>query len=361
MSIVLFLPRDPDDPWQWLRVADGRVVARGEGLPEIADAPVTAVPPAESVTLHWAELPDRSPAQATAAARLLVAEASAASVADLHVAVGREPEGAERPIGVVSAEPMERWLALLAAQGIDPVALVPAPLLMPRPAEGWLRAELPGGAVVRGPGAGFADEPALTALVTGAQAPETLEPDALDAAIAAAAAEPPLNLRQGAFARRTRRAVDWALVRKLAVLVAVILAVTVAIDLVRLARYSIDASRAEAETERVARLALPRGSPQDGDPERLLGERLARLRGPGLGFTRMSAAVFAAVRDAGGSDVTRIAFDPVGELRVGLATDGEAKANAVKQALEAAGFEVTASPFAASGTRLNGELTVRAP
>lgn len=361
MSIVLFLPRNPDDPWRWLRVADGRVAERGEGLPEIGDALVTAVTPAESVTLHWAELPDRSPAQAIAAARLLVAEASAGPVADLHVAVGREPDAAERPIGVVSAEAMQRWLALLAAQGIDPVALVPAPLLLPRPEEGWLRAELDGEAVMRGPGAGFADEPALTSLITGGEPPQTLSPDALDAAIAAAVTEPPLNLRQGAFARRTRRAVDWALVRKLGVLAAIILAVTVAIDLVRLARYSIDASRAEAETERVARLALPRGSPADGDAERLLGERLARLRGPGLGFTRMSAAVFAAVRDAGGSEVTRIAFDPVGELRVGLATDGEAQANAVKQALEAAGFEVSASPFSASGTRLNGEIAVRAP
>lgn len=361
MSIVLFLPRDPDDPWRWLRVADARVVARGEGLPEIVDAPVTAVPPAGSVTLHWAELPDRSPAQAIAAARLLVAEASAGPVADLHVAVGRESDVAERPIGVVSAEAMQRWLALLAAQGIDPIALVPAPLLLPRPDQGYVRAILDNGAVVRSQATGFADEGALTALVIGDQPVETLAPDGADAAIAAAVIEPPLNLRQGTFARRTRRAVDWALVRRLAVLAAIIVAVTVAIDLVRLARYSIDAARAEAETERVARLALPRGSPQDGDAERLLGERLARLRGPGLGFTRMSAAVFAAVRDAGGSEVTRVAFDPVGELRVGLTTDGEAKANAVKQALEAAGFEVTASPFAASGTRLNGEMTVRAP
>lgn len=359
MTTVLFLPGDAEDPWRWLRVEDGRVTARGEGLPDPGDA-VTAIPPADAVTLHWAELPDRSPAQATAAARLLVSEASA-STADLHVAVGREPEMAERPIGVVAADSVRRWLGALATVGIDPVALVPAPLLLPRPAEGYVRAELENGGVVRGQSAGFADEARLTELVIGDAPAETLPRDAVEAAIAVAVAAPALDLRQGMFARRRRRAIDWVLVRRLAVLAGLILAATVLIDLVRLARYTIDAGRAEAETERIARASLPRGSPADGDAERLLAERIARLRGPGLGFTRTAAVVFAAVRDAGGSEVTRLTFEPGGSLQVGLTTDGEAKANAIKQTLEAGGLEVEASPFAAAGSRLTGEMTVRAP
>ncbi len=360
MTILLFLPRDIDAPWRWLRAADGRVVARGEGVPEGAD-PVIAVPPAEAVTLHWAELPDRSPAQAVAAARLLIAEASAAPAGELHVAVGREADRAERPIAVVSAGAMQGWLATLAGQGIDPAAIVPAPLLLPRPEEGYARGELPNGAVVRGQTSAFADEAGLTELVAGEAALAELDGDTVEAGLPAAVGAPALDLRQGLFARRRRRAVDWRLVKRLAVLVGLILMATVAIDLVRLTRFSVDAAGAEAEAERVALAGLPRGSPQDGDAGRLLDERLARLRGPGLGFTRMAAALFAAVRDTGGAEVTRLNFEPGGTLTAGISTDGEAKANAVKQALEAAGFEVEASAFTASGTRLAGELTVRAP
>ena len=356
MTTLLFLPRDEAEPWRWLRVEDG---TRGEGLPVLAPAErVTAVAPADAVTLHWAELPDRSAAQAVAAARLLVAEASAAPPAELHVAVGRE-DGAERPVGVVANVAMARWLAMLGAAGVDANAILPAPMLLPRPEEGFVRADLGNGAAVRGPTSGFADEVRLTALVTGGAVPATLEQSALAEAIAAAAAAPALDLRQGAFARRTRRGVDWANVWRLAVLGGAVLAVTLLIDLVRIAKYEWSASALEARAEQVARTALPRGSDQ-GDAGRLLGERLARLRGPGEGFSRTLATVFGVVRGTQGAELTAVNFDAEGTLRIGVAADGEAQANAVKDGIQAAGFDVEASPFQANGNRLTGELTVRA-
>lgn len=360
MSCVLFLPRDEAEPWRWLRVGDDAVEACGEGLPALApDERVTAVAPADAVTLHWAELPDRSAAQAVAAARLLVAEASASPATELHVAVGREGAAADRPVGVVANAAMARWLALLAGAGVDPVAIVPAPMLLPRPEQGYVRADLGNGAAVRGPTSGFADEVRLTALVTGGAAPETIERSALEEAIVAAAAAPTLDLRQGAFARRRRRGIDWALVRRLAVLGGAVLAVTLLIDLVKIAKYSWGASAIEAQADVAARTALPRGG-EAGDADRLLGERLARLRGPGQGFSRTLATVFGAVRETDGTELTAVNFDADGSLRVGIAADGEAQANTVKSRLEAAGFTVEASPFQASGDRLSGELTVRA-
>ncbi|MDD1450748.1 type II secretion system protein GspL [Sphingomonas sp. H160509] len=164
--------------------------------------------PADAVTLHWAELPSRSAAQATAAARILASEASASPLAELHVAVG--DEGAtDRPIGVVGAATMRDWLLMLAEAGVDPVAVIPAPMLLPRPEEGYARAELAGSGVVRGTSSGFADEARLTELVTGGTAPATVDRDTLEAAIVAAVASPPLDLRQGPFARRRRFAIDW--------------------------------------------------------------------------------------------------------------------------------------------------------
>lgn len=361
-ATILFLPRSDEDEWRWLRVADDAVADRGEGLPTIdpAEDVVTAIAPADAVTLHWAELPDRSAAQSVAAARILVAEASATPIGELHVAVGRESDSDDRPIGVVANARMARWLASLGGVGIDPAAIVPAPMLLPRPDEGYVRADLGTGGAVRGRASGFADEGGLTEFITGGVTPDSIELEALEQAIVAAVAAPALDLRQGAFARRTRRAIDWRLVQRLAALAGMILAVTLLIDLVRIAKYNLDATALDARAASVARTGLPRGAAA-GDPDRLLAERLSRLRGPGLGFSRTAAIVFAAVRQVGGSEVTRVDFDANGDLRVGLATDGEAQANAVKQAIEAANLSVESSPFQANGARLSGELTVRAP
>lgn len=360
-ATILFLPRDGDE-WRWLRLADDAVADRGEGLPAIdpdADR-VTAVAPPDAVALHWAELPDRSAAQSVAAARILASEASAGGIAGLHVAVGREGDLVERPIGVVDSGRMVEWLTSLASVGIDPVAIVPAPMLLPRPDEGYVRADLGNGGAVRGVTSGFADEDRLTELVTGGLVPDTIGRETLEAAIVAAVSAPALDLRQGAFARRQNRAVDWRLIRRLAVLGGMILAVTLLIDLVRIAKYSVGAATLEARANAVARTGLPRGA-AEGDSDRLLAERLSRLRGPGLGFSRTAAIVFAAVRKIDGSEVTRVDFDANGDLRVGLATDGEAQANAVKRAIEDAGLTVDSSAFQANGTRLSGELTVHAP
>ncbi|OWK32415.1 type II secretion system protein GspL [Sphingomonas mucosissima] len=358
-ALIIFLPAHADQPWRWLRVENEVVAERGEGVPEEAGGATIAVAPADAVTLHWSILPARSQAQAQAAARIVVAEASAAPLEGLHVAVGDDPDG-ERPIGVVANEQMRGWLAWLGAAGIDPVAIVPAPLLLPAPEDGYVRAELGGQSVVRGVTSGFADEARLTELVTGGRAPEILGREAVEAAIVASAASPPLNLRQGPFARRRRRAVDWPLVRRLAALAGMILLVTLAIDLVRIARYSMAADAAELRADALAREGLPRGADQ-GDAGRLLAERLSRLRGPGAGFSATVAAVASATRDVEGTELVAVAFEPTGELRATIAANGEAQANQLLERLRGAGFAVTASTFQSDGQRVRGDVTVALP
>jgi general secretion pathway protein L len=356
-ATLLFLPPDEAQPWRWWRVERDAVVAEGEGLPAPdPDTSFVAVAPADAVTLHWADLPARSPAQAVAAARIVVSDAVATPASELHVAIGTERDG-ERAIAVVAPERMAAWLARLAADGIDPAAMVPAPLLLPEPAEGYVRADMAGQPVVRGRTSGWADEARLTELVTAGSPPETLARADVRAAAVAALAAIPLDLRQGPFARRRRRAIDWPLVRRLAMMVGLILLTTLAIDVVRIARYSLGADTLEARAETVARQGLPRGT-GEGDSARMLTERLARLRGPGEGFSATAAAVFQIVQASPGSEVTALQFDPNGSLRVTLSTAGEAEANAIKAKLERAGFAVTASVFQSSGGRLTGEMTV---
>lgn len=355
MTTLLFLPFGATG-YRWMRIAESHVVAEGEGIPE-TDDDMIAVAPADAVTLHWAELPARSPAQATAAARMLAAEASASPLAELHVAVGDEG-GADRPIGVVGAVTMRDWLAALAQAGVDPVALVPAPLLLPRPETGYARAELGGSGIVRGPSSGFADEARLTELMTGGAAPVTIDRAALETALMAAVAAPPLDLRQGAFARRRRFAIDWRLVRRLVVLGGLILAVTLAISLVRIAKYSFGADALEAKADAVARAGLPRGETVT-DAARQLDERLSRVRGPGLGFSTTTAAIFAVVRGVPGTEITALDFQANGDVRLGVAVERESLATDLKRALEAAGFTVTAGVFQAAAGRTTGEYTVR--
>jgi general secretion pathway protein L len=359
MTLVLFLPTGTAS-WRWLRIADGAIARRGEGLPDFdgeEDEPPVVITPADAVTLHWAELPDRSTAQAVAAARLLVAEASAAPIAELHVAVGREDGHAERPIGVVSAAQMQAWLALLAANGVDAAALVPSPLLLPRPDSGYVRADLGGEAVVRGSTSGFADEARLTELIIGGVAPLTLGRDEIEAAIAAAVAAPALDLRQGPFARRLRRAIDWGLIRRLGWLVAAILALSLLISLVQILKYNLAADAVDRQADMLARQGLPHGETVN-DADRQLDARLAGLRGGGAGFGQTTAAVFAAVKSVPGAEVRAIAFDSNGALRVTASTENEGQVTDLQNRIHSYGFVVQLSPVAASAGRFTVVLTV---
>jgi general secretion pathway protein L len=356
VTTLLFLPSG-DRPYRWMTLADDRVAGEGEGLPAIdVEEPVIAVAPADAVTLHWAELPDRSAAQAVAAARLVVAEASATPLGELHVAVGDEGD-ANRPIGVVAAGSMREWLAGLARSGVDPVAMIPAPMLLPRPQDGYIRARPAGEGVVRGPAMGFADEARLTELVTGGVEPEDLDRDALTRALLASAAMPSLDLRQGMFARRRRIGIDWALVRRLAALAGTILLVTLAIDLVRIAKYSFGADAVAARADALGATGLPRGETVT-DIDRQLDERVSAVRGPGVGFTTTAAAVYATVRTVPGVELTGIDFSPNGSMRLSVTAERESLPTDLKRALERAGFDVTASTFTSAGGRVTGEMTV---
>ena len=311
MTTLLFLPSGTTG-FRWMRLADQRVVDEGEGVPRgdaRTDGATIAVAPADAVTLHWAELPSRSTAQATAAARILATEASAAPLAELHVAVGDEGRS-DRPIGVVGIAVMQGWR--------------------------------------------------LTAIVTGDSPPATIDRATLEAALVAAVAAVPLDLRQGVFARRRRQfALDWPLIRRLAVLAGLILAVTLAISLVRIGKYSFGADMLETQADLAARSGLPRGETVT-DAARQLDERLSRVRGPGLGFSTTSAAIFAAVRAMPGTEITALDFQPNGTVRLGVAVEREALATDLKRALEIAGFTVQAGVFQSAAGRVTGELTISA-
>lgn len=357
--IALFVPAGPGQSWRWLRVVAGAASARGDGLPAVDEGDAcVAIAPADAVTLHHAELAVRSPAQAIAAARLLVADASVAPIADLHVAVGGDEDGAGRMIGVVARERMAGWLAELADAGIDPVAVLPAPMLLPRPDQGYVVGDLGDGArVYRGTSSGFAEDPALSNLIVGDAPLEILDRAALEASVAAALADPPLDLRQGAFARRRPTAIDWPRVRGLAWLVVAILGVSLLITVARVVRYTLSAGAMEAQAETVARSALPPGETVN-DAASQLTDRLARMRGGGAGFSRTAATVTAAVAAVPGTEITGMTFDPQGKMKLSVVTRTQGQIRDLQDRIAAAGFAVEPSPFSGSGDRFQGAFMV---
>ena len=102
---------------RWLLLEDGIVAGEGlarEGLPASPARTVLAVP-GDQLTLHWIELAGGlAPAQAAAAARLMLADASAEPLSSMHVAVGR-PELGLTPIALVPSDRMAKWLAVAAS------------------------------------------------------------------------------------------------------------------------------------------------------------------------------------------------------------------------------------------------------
>ena len=81
----------------WLLVESGGVSARGapdEAIELPAGTRTALAVPGTEVTIHWLELAgDLTQAQAAAAARLMLADASAEGLGDMHVAVGGAESG----------------------------------------------------------------------------------------------------------------------------------------------------------------------------------------------------------------------------------------------------------------------------
>jgi len=124
-------------------------------------------------------------------------------------------------------------------------------------------------------------------------------------------------------------------------------------------RYDDAADTAERELALVAGKALPRAG-QIADGPAQLRERLSELRGGGLGYSAMAAAVFAAARDTVNVEMSALQFDPDGALRVTAMAATAADLAALSQRIEAQGLVVETGQARTGGGRQIADLTVRA-
>ncbi len=320
----------------WRLLEGGGVIARGLAGEEIelpaGTRTALAVPGAE-VAVHWLELAGGlTLAQAAAAARLMLAEASAEGLGDMHVAVGIAENGLT-PVALATNASMAAWVAG------DPEMIVPSPLLLLPPGEGLVRRD--GGAVpdYRGTAASFSVEPEIADLLIGEAPVRAVDDAELEAGLAAALLPPVLNLRQGAWARRRQWVVDVSSVRRVGWLVLVLAVLSLVVLLVQTMRYAAAASALEEEAARLG----ARGPAADSRPR----------------FTPLAAILFGAVQAVPNVELGRLDYRPDGTLAATVTADTPATLQALRRQLETSGLQAQEGTAQPVGVRPSAELLLR--
>src|SRR3546814_2493098 len=147
---------------------------------------------------------------------------------------------------------MAAWLLWAQHRALEPGAIVPAATLLPRPEGGFAAARIGDERILRDASSALVDD-GIGAYLIGDAPVETLAPDVIDAALVAALAAPPLNLRQGTFTRRTRQTLAWKTLRRSGVLAGLILIMLLATTLVRAVRLHADTVAQDATAVAMAR------------------------------------------------------------------------------------------------------------
>jgi general secretion pathway protein L len=340
-------------PGHWLRIEDGAIVARGERPAVVADSDTRVVGIVSGVetVVHSLAIEGLTDAQARGAAKLAMADTAVVPVEQLHIAVGPETEGARVAVAI-DATRMTQRLVDLAAEGFDPDALVPALLVPPVPESGFVRALLGEEAVVRGFDVAFVDDAVLTPLLAPGEI-VTLDREATEAALVAAVLNPPVDLRQGAFAKRRRWAVDRTKLNTIQWLVAACLASLILVPLATLINLNWTASSIEARNIARAQAAMPGVTVVN--PVAQLDERLGAFGLQNGGFLPLSAAMASAIEAVPGVEVERLSYSGPEGLKAGIRAPNPADMQALSAKVGARWGIVQA------GTPQAPELTVKRP
>jgi general secretion pathway protein L len=366
-GLIVALAEAPGAEPLWMRVAGGTVVQTGTGANWLAacglssvpeDMQVMLVPPAALVTLHHRAYPDLPPRQGRAAARL-AALGDAIVPADQLFAVADDNDDPARPhlVAVASRADLQHWLLWAQHHGLDPDLIVPAPLLLPEAEEGFQRGIIGDAPVLRGADMALAGDLALPELI-GDAVVQNVPPEAIQARAIAALDNPPLDMRQGDFAKRVRRSFDKRTLARIAFWSGMILLVSLLIALVGLAKQHVAANRLDADSLARAQQVVP-GATDLAQAEAEMDRQLAARGVGGYAFTAPVAGLLNAIQDAPGVSLTALSRDPDGMIRATLAAAKGDDINIVLLSLQASGFTITATPSQDPGGRVLADITVR--
>lgn len=358
---LIFVGADSRLPW--LRIAADGAMSHGAAItslvvldPAVA-AETIAIVPGDAVVLHWTELPGLAPAQAQAAARLLAADVSATPLEATHVAIGPADGDGWRVLALVDSAAMADWLAQLAAAGVDPDRMLPAPLLLAEPETGVAVLDGGGDWQVRGHRLAFAAEPDLARLMIGSEIVHQIDLADWQAGLAVRLAAPQVDLRQAGFARARRWRIDRQRVRRLALAGLAVIGLLVAAQVAAILRFGFAADRAELQLADAARSVLPRGTIVT-DPRAQVAARAAQL-GSGKGFSALAAALVGQLRDRPALALHGLAYAPETGLVASMTAPTPADRDAIIAALDAAGLDARFGAAGEAAGTPTVEITVR--
>ena len=334
-------------PRRWRLLSGGAVIGRGDEIAELPEqrdwVRVVLAVPGTDVTMHWLELDEGLTAvQAAAAARLQIAEEAAEPIADMHVAGGCTERGLSA-IAVTPAARMSGWIDSARALGMDPDVIIPSPMLLLPPGEGlvcWRGGEVPD---YRGSAQAFSVEDDLAELIVGDARVTEIGDDLREAGLGPALANPSINLRQGAFAKRRQIVIDRTRIRWIVILALILLIVSLVIETVTILKTRSAALRIEEE---VRQLRAATGGP--GQQAR-----------PAARYGVVASALFEAVREVPNVEVTQIIYNADGSLRASILADAQPSIDALRARIEARGMQEAGGLPANLGGRAAGEITIR--
>jgi general secretion pathway protein L len=194
-------------------------------------------------------------------------------------------------------------------------------------------------------------------MMTGEAVPAKVDGDAFEAGLADALNALPVDLRQGPFAKVQPWQLDTRRLRRIAGFAALALLVMLLVSLAQLFRYNLAADVAETAVATEARALLPRDTDLY-DPVAQVRAHVAEQGGAG-GFSATAAALFTALRDTPGAEVTSLRYDPAGGLSVAVATVQGGDLQTIQDRLRAAGYEPTAGTLRNEAERAVTDITVR--
>lgn len=365
-GLIVLLGDQPRDTWRWWRVTDAGLESEhrhtpGDDTPwgDAANLRVVVLVPAVSAPVRSAPRGDMPAPQAVSAARL--APAGLASDWPVHVAAAAEGD-AVLTCRVAESD-MDLWLAELAAADIDADAMVPAALVLPAPPPGEVAlGEIGGQLLARSADAAFAGEPEMVEALAGDAPRVDVSAELLADRLAAVWHQPPLDLRQGAYARPRVsffRLPDWAQLARMAAVLALLGFLILVVEIVRL---ELDSNALEDEALVAAQQRFPAVTDLASAEAQVNAELLRRGAG-GASFEAVAPAVFAAMQPLPSLQLRSLGWQGDGTLAIRAAAPRVEDINTMLIALQADGWEVTVPPEIApdaTGATVV-DITVRAP
>lgn len=361
-GLIVLLPERQGDAWHVWPLRDGVV---GDGQTDVPDAPedrILALLPSGPCPARRVERTAMAARQAETVATMQAATSSLGGPDATH-AVAQVDSDDELWTARADRHWLTDQLAQLAQAGLQATHVMPAAMVLAKAdAATCVTAQLGGQNLCRTDNAAFADDPAVTPLLTLGLTIHAMDEKAVRNALAAAFADPPLNLRSGAFApprRRWSADARWGQIARMAAIAALL---ALAIMLAQIARLHWAASSAEDQAIADAQRLFPAVADLPAAESALQAELARRGLGAQI-FTVPTAALFAAMQGNANVKLRSMNFGTGGVLSFEAAAPRAEDINQILLALQSRGYVVTVPPaLAADSTGATvAQITVRAP